>query len=389
MKKTTPLLLLLSCLLLFSSCDNLFDGQNPFGSKVESPLSPEASKPTEESTRTPDALDTTDTPSAPTEQPTETSAVFDTESTLHESEEATFAPTTASTDTDFPSESVTDPIPDGPDAPFAHTPVSSTSYYQYSHLTANEKIAYDRMRKAVLIYENEIDISDLSLDTDAIIALVARFIADNPQYFWIAPTYGYNTEKIALDYTDGTHADNSGFGDADHAKIDERRATFERAVDEIVSAIDPTLSDYEKELLIHDRLTKAIHYDNAAVTQPTVNGVHVDSFCAYGALIGGLSVCEGYTEAFQYLCYRVGINANQVFGEGHVWNVVQIEGEWYQIDVTWDDPLNQHGIDGNGNHKYFNLTSAQMYEAHARDSASKLFVPECTATEQAYREANK
>ncbi|MBQ8311466.1 MAG: hypothetical protein IJX80_10690 [Clostridia bacterium] len=380
MKKTTVLLLLLSCLLLFSSCDNLFDGSNLFGNKVESTIMQDDADSKEDSTH--EHLPT----GTPTDPSTDKSTVPETDSTSHKPIESTLADTTTSPDSDTASESCTDPTPDVPADPFAHTPVPTTLYYQYSHLTENERIAYDRMREAALIYENNVDISDLDLSQNAIIALVNCFIADNPQYFWIAPTYGYNTETIALDYTDGTCADNTGSGDADHTKIDERRIEFESAVDAIISAIDPALSDYEKELYIHDYLTHTVHYDTAAASTPTVNGVHVDSFCAYGALIGKTSVCEGYTEAFQYLCYRVGINANQVFGIGHVWNVVQIEGNWYQVDVTWDDPLNQYGTDGDGNHNYFNLTAEQMYKAHEHDTSSTLFVPECTATEYAYRE---
>ncbi len=92
-----------------------------------------------------------------------------------------------------------------------------------------------------------------------------------------------------------------------------------------------------------------------------------------------------YTEAFQYLCYCVGINANQVLGRAHVWNSVKIEGEWYQVDVTWDDPVLSNGGSGDGNHDNFNLTSEQMYEVHPPLEETVLVVPECTATDNAYK----
>jgi transglutaminase/protease-like cytokinesis protein 3 len=245
------------------------------------------------------------------------------------------------------------------------------------------------MREAAECYQNEIDVSDLGLKVEEIYSLFEWFVSDNPQYFWIAPTYGAISKgdsliKICLEYTDGVNSDN-GDSVADRAVIAARRAVFDARADEILATIDPALSDYEKELLIHDYLTKSIHYATAVANDPYANGATESAFCAYGALIDGYAVCEGYTEAFQYLCYRVGINASQVLGYGHVWNVVQIGGEWYQIDVTWDDPINQFGTDGDGRHTFFNLTSAEMYAAHPRTEESALFVPDCTATEYAYQ----
>ncbi len=99
-------------------------------------------------------------------------------------------------------------------------------------------------------------------------------------------------------------------------------------------------SRYDRLRSIHDGLANKIAYDTE-FTSDRAND-------AYGALVDGLAVCEGYSEAFKLLCDREGIPCILVVGQGvdsktgktedHMWNAVQMEdGNWYLVDVTWDD----------------------------------------------------
>jgi transglutaminase/protease-like cytokinesis protein 3 len=71
-------------------------------------------------------------------------------------------------------------------------------------------------------------------------------------------------------------------------------------------------------------------------------------------------------------------------GEEHAWNMIQLDGDWYCVDVTWDDPAGLSGLDPHYNHLYFNVTSDFLRETEHQweDSA----VPEATATEYAWQE---
>lgn len=102
---------------------------------------------------------------------------------------------------------------------------------------------------------------------------------------------------------------------------------------------------YEKLRSIHDGLSKRVSYDDAAVQNPEGNP---HSWDAYGALIKGKAVCEGYAEAFKLLCDREGIPCVLIVGDGvgqggtgepHMWNAVYMDDQkqWYAVDVTWDD----------------------------------------------------
>ena len=269
-----------------------------------------------------------------------------------------------------------------------HISLKMAEYYQYSFLTDVEKEAYRRIRVAVLSYDSVVEVSELNLSMFRKQQIVECFLADNPQYFWLSESYGIDGKgNICLSYCDGVNTDDSGYGNADRSQIDERRKAFHQAVFEILSEIDPAASQYEKELAIHDYITKTTSYEKTAETNPFVNGTMDSAYNAYGVLVEKSGVCSGYTKAFQYLCYLVGINSNRVQGYSHIWNTVQIEGEWYQVDVTWDDPIDPYGNSGDGDHDYFNLTAAEMYKVHPRNIDSfynYLKVPECTATKYSY-----
>ena len=113
--------------------------------------------------------------------------------------------------------------------------------------------------------------------------------------------------------------------------------TLMKRVDEIVKEAEPLLSEYDKIKYFHDTIINGCVYDDTAP----------DIHTAYGVLCGGRGVCDGYVKAFQLLCEKANIAAIPVYGkvlddpsatEDHMWNKVRCDGEWYNIDVTWDDP---------------------------------------------------
>lgn len=104
---------------------------------------------------------------------------------------------------------------------------------------------------------------------------------------------------------------------------------------------------------------------------------------AYGALVDGKAVCDGYTKAFQYLLQRVGIQSFMVTGIGngvkHAWNIVRIDGKYYNVDLTWDDQKSDII------YTYFNITDEEIKSlSHILDKESEGFAPVCTSTDANY-----
>lgn len=142
------------------------------------------------------------------------------------------------------------------------------------------------------------------------------------------------------------------------------------------------MPDYKKELLIHDWLVENNRYNTRDTSAP-------ESHMAYSALVSGNPVCQGYAEAAMVLLQAAGIPTVCVSGDGtnsngitesHAWNCVQIQGQWYNLDTTWDDPVTQDGSDVL-QYDYFNVTDSQLGKDHTWDRST---APRCTATEMNY-----
>ncbi len=168
-----------------------------------------------------------------------------------------------------------------------------------------------------------------------------------------------------------------GYGNgADQETVLAWRDTTESALLELTTtllALD--MPDYEKVLLAHDYLV-----DNCVYNMDDLTEMDWENHMAYGALVPFSCVCQGYAEAFQLLMEAVGIESVYVTGEAnggsHGWNCGQLDGEWYMIDVTWDDPVTTDGSDMK-RYDYFNITSEQLSQDHTWDESA---YPACEGT---------
>lgn len=125
---------------------------------------------------------------------------------------------------------------------------------------------------------------------------------------------------------------------------------FQQKMAEILDAtVHEGMSQWQKALSIHDYLVTHCAYD---LTYTYRKG--------YDAIVRGTSVCSGYAEAYMYLLQRVGIDCRYVSSDGmdHGWNVVKINGNWYHVDATWDDPTAD--LSGRCLHRYFLLSDTAM-----------------------------
>lgn len=112
-------------------------------------------------------------------------------------------------------------------------------------------------------------------------------------------------------------------------------ALYEEAVRVHDSLVDSTMSQYERVKAFHDYLCNTVTYQQ--------NGS--ESHTAYGALVNHTAVCQGYTQAMDLLCFLSGIDCEYIFGQAtangvtanHSWVRVNIDGNWYNVDPTWDD----------------------------------------------------
>ena len=109
-----------------------------------------------------------------------------------------------------------------------------------------------------------------------------------------------------------------------------RRDRYEQAAQEaLAEAVKPGMTETQIALALHEYLAMHCAYDET-----------LERSTEYDVLVRGSAVCQGYAEAYMDLLRRVGIECIVVTSEemNHAWNQVKLDGAWYHVDVTWDDP---------------------------------------------------
>lgn len=122
----------------------------------------------------------------------------------------------------------------------------------------------------------------------------------------------------------------------DWATTPVREAEMNVAVKKLLDELDVyDASDYEKVCAIYDYLCENVTYD--------YDGLAADdkyAHSAYAALIKGKAVCQGYATLFYRLALELGVDARYISGIGaggpHGWNIVKLDGKYYNLDATWD-----------------------------------------------------
>jgi hypothetical protein len=148
----------------------------------------------------------------------------------------------------------------------------------------------------------------------------------------------------------------------------EDRDVLDKVNSIIGQIIKDGMTDYEKELKIHDYmvLSSKFDYDNLIA-----NTVPPESFTPYGLLINGAGVCQAYADSAKLLLNAAGIECEVITGtadgSSHAWNIVKLDGQYYMLDVTWDDVIPDRK--GKVSYSYFNLTSNRLAKDHVWDKS--------------------
>jgi len=160
------------------------------------------------------------------------------------------------------------------------------------------------------------------------------------------------------------------------------------ACDQLEALRDDSLSDYQRELALHDWMVEWAEYDPGELSSGPIGEPMPDNDNPYGLLTGGKGICLGYASTFQLFMEMANIECVTIQGLSHrgtvdhAWNMVKLDGEWYCVDVTWDDPVASFEVPRNMAHKYFNVTSEYMRQHdHQWDETG---VPEAEGTALAW-----
>ena len=123
-------------------------------------------------------------------------------------------------------------------------------------------------------------------------------------------------------------------------------------------------TDLEKVFYVHEWLVQNIAYDREHLSDNVQ-----DDHNLRGALLEGIAVCDGYAKTYALTLRKLGITGVLVTSKdiGHAWNMVELDGNWYQVDCTWDDPVDGSDQLGYCMHKHLLCTTEEMNTNHNDD----------------------
>ncbi len=145
----------------------------------------------------------------------------------------------------------------------------------------------------------------------------------------------------------------------EHLYSEEEIIKINTYVDQIMQEIlNESMSLEDKLKTVHDFIINHANYDQE---RSTTGSSPYKSNSAYGILFEKYGLCSGYADTYAIFLERLGVKNFKVASLTHVWNAVEINGEFLNVDLTWDDPVSNDGID-NLWHKYFLIPSSKFKE---------------------------
>ena len=204
---------------------------------------------------------------------------------------------------------------------------------------------------------------------------IEAYTYDNAEVFYLSPRKMYLNIETTTKGGDSTY--NVYINSGSEANYLTEEFNSKQAIDQAISQIEQvknqilqnkTGNTYEDVKMIHDYLVDTINYDSSLSKQNIYN--------IYGALVNRECVCEGYARAFKYLLDELDIPCVMIIGtatnsqgetENHAWNYVQLNGAWYAVDTTWDDPVVVGGgtASEESKYKYFLVGREIMDQDHS------------------------
>lgn len=249
--------------------------------------------------------------------------------------------------------------------------------YYYQQLSEEEQNLYKEMYQGVLesspaIYMHSPDIG--------VLKRVSQFIfCDRPELFWC------NGEMQVTSYND--YSEVQPVYTYTGEEKDNRQLQIEEAAAECLSGINSEMTEYDKVKYIFEYLVNTVDYNLDALDNQNI----------YSALVGKSSVCAGYSRSAQYLLQKLGIECIYVTGVipgqgAHAWNIVKCGEQYYQMDVTFGDPVfletgnGENMPDKSINYDYLCCSDAEILKNHTMDT--DVIYPVCSSMDLNYYKLN-
>lgn len=257
---------------------------------------------------------------------------------------------------------------------FAATGTPSGYISIYEQDSAKYSAVISALADGMRNFQSEINISQYRVPLSDLSLIFEAVLNKNPELFYVSLSYSYSYYPSS--------GNNYAYAfvpsyEYDKSEADEMLEAFDEKSDFYLSKISPEMSDFEKALILHDELV--------------LNSSYLLDGTTYSLMVDGTGKCEDYSRAYAFLLANAGVKCEMIMssysqdnpdGMNHQWVKVCIDGTYYHVDPTWDDPTiasatwyrqstetRQNGYAGMVFHKYFLVSDAligttQLGSAH-------------------------
>lgn len=189
---------------------------------------------------------------------------------------------------------------------------------------ANDVSVQEILAQAMAEGAAEIDVSTYDMSIAAVGQIFADTLHEHPRLFHVGTELSYRYDERGRVLT--VYPTYTLTGTA----LAEARRIYETTLADLCSVIDPAWSEADRALAVHDLLALRYAYD--------AEGERYD---AYRLFRDGTGVCQAYAMAYMAVGRAVGLTVDLVYSDAmdHAWNHVLVDGAWYHMDVTRDDPI--------------------------------------------------
>lgn len=276
---------------------------------------------------------------------------------------------------------------------------TSLGRFCYSHLNKDQQLCYEKIRKAVEQHRDYLLWNNNCCDFDMLNKILMYVTFDYPEYFW------YSNENCYIEYNSYDKIPMKVNFKYEYSRDEVYQINSEiySEVKKYLESVSGLTSDYDIALNAYEYIINNTTYDNIRATAGYKSFEDMDSdtmscWNITGVFLNHNAICRGYAQAYQYLMNLQGIECGYVYGGGHCWNIVKLDGDWYYVDVTWGDPVTAFSYPDTGevryveegiDYSYFCMTTNQLLQLHTPDDDLNPELPQCTATKYNYFEMNK
>jgi hypothetical protein len=255
----------------------------------------------------------------------------------------------------------------------------------YDRLPPAEKSAYEQFERALTAGAKTIDAGGVDRRVD-LMKILQVVLGDHPDIIY------FNRTKIALSTSllggRQVRLIEVKSGQEMRRMNAELEAAVSKALEEIRRSAGGD-SPYDRLISLYQYIQRHVRYDERELAE-CLSGRSENplSHNAYGALVNGLAVCDGFSGAFCLLAQRMGFACTVVSGRAtfrttgfsnHAWNVIAAGGKYYHVDATWD--TNHYAAMGEYAYQYFCVEDDSIIMDHEWDAQS---TPVCRGNEMSY-----